>query len=179
MGSSYMRSVVDRKVVKRHITVLTDWSFERTNTVPSVRCQFCSSKGWNVTRYSAIIQPAAHDLEYGPNIDFHSVSKPAAGSTRKTNGAHSGPPASAQLVLHRVPKCSAYFIRHNMTYGALLLLPSFALSRMFAQPVARRPPVARDSVMFPAETHLMTEILLALSLAKQERQNTEEILYNT
>jgi len=57
-----------------------------------------------------------------------------AGTTRKANGAQRGPQHSAQVLLHRVPKVSAYFIRHFNAIEHHLFCPSFTFQEVAPNP---------------------------------------------
>jgi len=113
-----------------------------------------SFKGLQVTRYGVITVLAAHDLDYGPNIDFHSVFEAATGrhhaqgkrSTARAPAFGTGVAAQGSegfRLLYKALQC----------YRAPLILPQFHLSRSCAQPVARRP-VARDKVSRCQRRHL-------------------------
>jgi len=100
-----------------------------------VRCCFCPSKGYRVTRYGVITVLAAHDLGTAQTLIFILfLKRQLAGTTRKANGAQCGPQHSAQLSLRRVPKVPAYFIRHFNAMEQHFFWPSFNFQEVAPNP---------------------------------------------
>ena len=145
-----MRSVVDRNVVMRRMTVLTDRSFEWTHTVFFVRRYFCPSKGQRVRLYGVITTvPLLTTLGKVQTLIFILFLKQQQQlqASRATTAEHSVGP----VLLQRVPKGSAYFMRHFNAFEHHFFRPSFTF-----QEGAPNPRLA-DNLLLALKCHVSSE----------------------